>query len=218
MTMEFFGLTQTSHWWVFFVLVFGIIVLPGLDMAFVMASALVGGRKAGWAAVAGITAGGMVHVLMGVVGVGVVIKTMPQVFNAMLLAGSVYIGWMGWSLLRGASALGEVREGAPRSAASTFGRAAATSLVNPKAYVFMLAVFPQFLRAEYGPLAPQALGLGSIIAVTQVAVYGSVAVGASGLRSWLGANQQAQVRLGQAIGLLLILGAMWSGWQGWRLL
>ena len=216
--MEFFGLTQTSHWWVFFVLVFGIIVLPGLDMAFVMASALVGGRKAGWAAVAGITAGGMVHVLMGVVGVGVVIKTMPQVFNAMLLAGSVYIGWMGWSLLRGASALGEVREGAPRSAASTFGRAAATSLVNPKAYVFMLAVFPQFLRAEYGPLAPQALGLGSIIAVTQVAVYGSVAVGASGLRSWLGANQQAQVRLGQAIGLLLILGAMWSGWQGWRLL
>ena len=218
MTMEFFGLTQTSHWWVFFALVFGIIVLPGLDMAFVMASALVGGRKAGWAAVAGITAGGMLHVLMGVVGVGVVIKTIPQLFNGMLLAGSAYIGWMGWSLWRGASALGEVREGVPRSAASTFGRAAATSLVNPKAYVFMLAVFPQFLRAEHGPLAPQALGLGSIIAVTQVAVYGTVAVGASGLRSWLSANQQAQVRLGQAIGVLLILGAMWSGWQGWRLL
>ena len=211
-------MTQTSHWWIFFVLVFGIIVLPGLDMAFVMASALVGGRKAGWAAVAGITAGGMLHVVMGVIGVGVVIKTMPQVFNAMLLAGSAYIGWMGWSLLRGASALGEVREGAPRSAASTFGRAAATSLVNPKAYVFMLAVFPQFLRAEYGPLVPQALGLGSIIAVTQVAVYGTVSVGASGLRRWLGANQQAQVRLGQAIGVLLILGAMWSGWQGWHLL
>ena len=204
MTTEFFGLTQTRHWWVFFALVFGIIVLPGLDMAFVMASALVGGRKAGWAAVAGISAGGMLHVLMGVVG--------------MLLAGSAYIGWMGGSLWRGASALGEVREGASRSAASTFGRAAATSLVNPKAYVFRLAVFPQFLRAEHGPLAPQALGLGSIIAVTQVAVYGTVAVGASALRSWLGANQQAQVRLGQAIGVLLIFGATWGGWQGWRLL
>ncbi len=216
--MEFFGLTQTSHWWVFFALVFGIIMLPGLDMAFVMASALVGGRKAGWAAVAGITAGGMLHVLMGVIGVGVVIKTLPQLFNAMLLAGSAYIGWMGWSLLRGASALGEVHEAAPRSAASIFGRAAATSLVNPKAYVFMLAVFPQFLRAEYGPLAPQALGLGAIIAATQVAVYGTVAVGASGLRSWLGANQQAQVQLGQGIGVLLIFGALWSGWQGWRLL
>jgi hypothetical protein len=68
--MEWLGLTQTAHFGVFFVMVFGIIVLPGMDMAFVMASALVGGRKAGWAAVAGIVAGGMVHTLMGFVGVG----------------------------------------------------------------------------------------------------------------------------------------------------
>ncbi len=265
--MEFFGLTQTNHWWVFFALVFGIIVLPGLDMAYVMASALVGGRKAGLAAVAGITAGGMVHVLMGVVGVGLVLKTMPQVFNLMLLAGSAYVAWMGWSLLRGASTLGETsapspgfarppegaeargsqaacaawdgpkspclrqgleqsfsgrpggrleREGQARGAASIFGRAAATCLMNPKAYVFMLAVFPQFLRADYGPLVPQALGLGAIICATQVAVYGAVAMGASRMRLWLRSNQRKQVRLGQAVGLLLLVASLWTGWQGWR--
>ena len=65
--MELFGLTQTTHLWVFFVMVFGIIVLPGLDMAYVMASSLVGGRRAGAAALLGIVAGGVVHTVMAVI-------------------------------------------------------------------------------------------------------------------------------------------------------
>lgn len=207
-------LTHTAHLWVFFVLVFGIIVLPGLDMAFVMASALVGGRSAGLAAVAGVTLGGMVHVLMGVVGVGLVLRTVPQLFQLMLFAGAAYVAWMGWSLLRGAAALGEVREAAPRSHAATFGRAAATCLLNPKAYVFMLAVFPQFLRPEYGPLGSQAVALSAIIAVTQVAVYGGVALGAAAMRGWLRTNQQGQVWMGRAVGVLLVAAAAWTAGQG----
>jgi threonine/homoserine/homoserine lactone efflux protein len=216
--MEWLGLTQTAHFGVFFVMVFGIIVLPGMDMAFVMASALVGGRKAGWAAVAGIVAGGMVHTLMGFVGVGLVIKTMPQLFNAMLLAGSVYIAWIGWSLLRGAGALGDVPEGAARPVWSTFGRAAATCLLNPKAYIFMLAVFPQFLRPDYGPMGVQAVVLGVIISVTQIVVYGTFAMGAAGIRVWLRHHQRGQVRLGQAVGMVLIVAAAWTAWQGWRMM
>lgn len=65
-----FDLTQTTHLWLYFALVAGIILLPGMDMAFVMASSLVDGRKAGAAAVAGIVAGGIIHVAMGALGVG----------------------------------------------------------------------------------------------------------------------------------------------------
>jgi threonine/homoserine/homoserine lactone efflux protein len=216
--MELLGLTQITHLWVFFAMVAGIIILPGMDMAYVMASALVGGRKAGWAAVAGIVVGGMVHVLMGVIGVGVVIKTMPQVFNAMLLLGSVYIAWIGWSLLSGASALDDVREGTVQPWLATFSKAAATCLLNPKAYVFMLAVFPQFLRLEYGPIATQAVLLSLITALTQVVVYGAIAMGAAHIRVWLRTNQQGQVRLGQGVGVLLVLASLWTGWQGWRLI
>ena len=43
--------------WLYAVLVFGIIVLPGMDMAFVLSSALAAGRRAGFAAVAGLMAG-----------------------------------------------------------------------------------------------------------------------------------------------------------------
>jgi len=48
-----------SHLWLFFLMVLGIIVLPGLDMAFVLASSLTSGHRAGLVAVAGIVAGGM---------------------------------------------------------------------------------------------------------------------------------------------------------------
>ncbi|MGH8104991.1 MAG: LysE family translocator [Arenimonas sp.] len=210
-------LTQTSHLWLFFILVFGVIVMPGMDMAYVMASSLVGGKKAGFFAVAGIVVGGMLHVLMGVLGVGVLLKTFPSAFNIMLLAGSFYIAWIGWSLFRGATALDDVQEGSPISLTATFSRAFVTCLLNPKAYVFMLAIFPQFIRKEYGPIAAQALALGGIIAVTQIAVYGGIAMGAAGIRIWLRTNKAGQVRLGRTIGIILVVAAMWTGWQGWQL-
>ncbi len=53
-----------------------------------------------------------------------------------------------------------------------------TCLLNPKAYVFMLAIFPQFLRPERGQLWLQAAVPGLVVAVTQAAVYGAVALGA----------------------------------------
>jgi threonine/homoserine/homoserine lactone efflux protein len=211
-----FELAQTGHLWLYFVMVVGIIVLPGMDMAFVMASALVDGRPGGMAAVAGIVLGGVIHVLMGATGVALVLLSAPGLFNALLLAGALYVAWMGVSLLRGASALAEVRTGAPRTLRATFGRAVLTCLLNPKAYVFMLAVFPQFLRVEYGSLVAQTLALGSITALTQVAVYGAVALGAARARVWLRDNAQAQVRLGKWVGVLLMGVAVWTAWQGWQ--
>lgn len=210
-------LVQTSHLWLFFVLVFGVVVMPGMDMAYVMASSLVGDRKAGFFAVAGIVVGGMLHVLMGVLGVGLLLKTFPQAFNIMLLAGSMYIVWIGWSLLRGATALDEVTETSPKTMTATFSRAFVTCLLNPKAYVFMLAIFPQFIRNEYGPIAMQALALGGIIALTQILVYGAIVFGAGSMRVWLRSNKTGQIRLGQTIGVILIAAAIWTGWQGWQL-
>jgi len=209
-------LTQTSHLWLYFALVAGIIVLPGMDMAFVMASTLVDGRKAGAAAVAGIVAGGLIHVAMGALGVALVLLSAPRLFNALLLAGSLYVAWMGWSLVRGASALGEVREQAPRPMTTTFARAMLTCLLNPKAYVFMLAVFPQFLRVEYGPMATQAGVLAGITALTQVLVYGGVAAAAAGMRGWLRSHSDTQIWLGRAVGVLLLLMAAWTALQGWQ--
>jgi threonine/homoserine/homoserine lactone efflux protein len=202
--------------WLFALLSIGIMVVPGMDMAFVLSSALVDGRRAGFAAVAGMVAGAVVHVTMGALGIGLLLQVAPAAFNALLAAGALYVGWIGWSLLRSKVALGPAEGTPPRALERIFGKAALTCLLNPKAYLFTLAVFPQFLRPDRGPIATQAIAMWAIVATTQVVVYGAVAVGAARLRDSLDERPAAQARLGHAVGVLLLATAAWTLAHAWR--
>ena len=203
--------------WLFFGLVFSIVILPGMDMAFVLGSALVGGRRAGFAAVGGLVAGGVCHVTIAASGLAVVLTLFASAFNALLLAGAAYVAWLGFQLWRSASGFALGDDAQPlRSPAGTFGRAALTNLMNPKAYVFMLAVFPQFIRRDGPPLAAQALVLGVIISATQAAVYGALVLGADAVRGWLRANPGASRGIARAVGAVLMLVAAFTVIEGWR--
>jgi threonine/homoserine/homoserine lactone efflux protein len=207
---------NATHLWLFFVLVLGVVVLPGLDMAYVLASALLGGRRAGLSAVGGIVAGGACHVLVGATGVAVLLRVAPTAFNALLWAGAAYVAWIGVSLLRGGAAFSASPLEARRSAAATFRRGMLTNLLNPKAYLFMLAVFPQFLRPGAGPLWLQALVLWAIIALTQVGVYGALALVADRSRSWLERNPVASLATARVVGAVMVLAALLTAVEGWR--
>ncbi|MGZ3181022.1 MAG: LysE family translocator [Telluria sp.] len=199
-------MTHATNLWLYFVVVFGIVALPGMDMAYVMGSALLGGRRSGFAAVAGIVTGGVCHMLMGALGVAAVLALWPPLFNVMLVVGAVYIGWMGIGFLR-SSDIFEPAAGGPATAlepATTYRRALVTSLMNPKAYLFMLAVFPQFLKPAFGPVWLQAGQLGLITWATQAAVYGALAVLAAQATSWFRANPRAGVGAARAMGLMLL--------------
>jgi threonine/homoserine/homoserine lactone efflux protein len=201
-------MTEYAHLWLFFMILLSVVMLPGLDMAYVLGSSLSGGRGQGLVAVAGMVAGGTVHVAVGALGLAAVIEYLPGVFNAILLAGALYIAWIGWSLLNSASTFGTDLPAAARSTWCTFRRAALTNLLNPKAYVFMFAVFPQFFRPEYGTLWIQAVAIGAIVAGTQAGVYGSVAFVAGGLREWALSKPAFGMRLNRLVGGLLILAAI----------
>lgn len=206
-------MNATTTLWLYFVLVLGIIALPGLDMAYVLANALLGGRGAGLAAVAGIVAGGVCHIAMGALGVAAIVRLWPALFNLLLVAGAAYIGWIGWQLMRAGATTLELRTDAPRRpASSVFLKGMATCLLNPKAYVFMLAVFPQFLKPGQGPIWPQAAALGLITAGTQAGVYGGVALLAHRAGGSLGASGLAT----RAVGVLLVGTGIVTVLQGWQ--
>jgi threonine/homoserine/homoserine lactone efflux protein len=207
---------STQHLWLYALLVFGIIVLPGMDMAFVLASSLADGARAGFAAVAGMVVGGFVHVLASALGVSLLLQAWPALFNALLVGGGLYVAWMGWQLWRGAGALGVVQAGSSRPLPATFGRAVLTCLMNPKAYLFCLAVVPQFIKPEWGHIALQGLVLFLIGALAQVLVYGGMALAAGRMRAWLAGSAAAQVTTGRAVGALLIATAAWTLASGWR--
>lgn len=205
--------------WLFFLMVAGIIALPGMDMAFVAGSALAAGLRGGLAAVAGIVAGGVVHVAVAATGVAALWLAWPAGFNALLLAGAAYMAWIGWSLLRvtDAGTLGATADG-PRRSWAIFRRGTLTCLLNPKAYAFMLAVFPAFLAGSGHSMLAQSARLSAVIAGTQIAVYGAVAVLAAGAGRW-GASASGGAALlwaTRGVGLILLLGALAAPVLGWR--
>ncbi|MCA1403435.1 LysE family translocator [Ensifer sp. IC3342] len=208
-------MSYAENLWLFFTLLFGIIIVPGMDLVFVLANSLTGGRASGLSATAGIMAGGVLHTLYAALGVSVVLHLVPQLFNVLLVAGALYIAWIGFCLLRSAITIGGIEKAAQLSRWASFRQGALTSLMNPKAYLFMLAVYPQFLKPQFGPIWSQAAVMALMIALTQLTVYGGLALAAGRGRDLLVGSPAATVAIGRAAGLVLIAVAVFTVWNGW---
>jgi threonine/homoserine/homoserine lactone efflux protein len=194
----------SQNLWIFATLLFGIIIIPGMDMVFVLANALAGGTRAGLAAILGIMGGGIVLTVL-----------IPQLFLPMLLAGAAYMVWVGIGLMRSSIKVEHVEGETAPSQLTTLWRGFATCMLNPKAWLFILAVFPQFMKPQYGSIAQQAIIMGLMTIVLQFLVYGAVALGAGRARAFLVGNAKATVMVGRAGGLLIVLAAIFTAWQGW---
>lgn len=209
-------MSQSAALWIYFLLVFGVVLLPGMDMAYVLASALTGGRRGGLAAVAGIVSGAVFHMAAAVLGVSALLKYYPAAFNILLLAGAAYLAWIGSNIFRKAAELRLQPDATVRPPRIAFRQGVVNNLLNANAYIFTLAVIPQFLRPAYGPLWIQGAVLWSIGAACQLVVYGSVALLASLVRARLASSPGSGVMIGRVVGLTLILGAIYTGISSWR--
>jgi threonine/homoserine/homoserine lactone efflux protein len=141
-------MTYTQNLWIFFVLVLGIIIVPGMDMFFVIANSLTGGRARGLSATAGVMLGGVFHTVFAAVFVGALTALPGFVFTVILLAGAAYMAWIGWTLVRSSitvSSLAPAFAGVTAGLGRAFGQGFVTCVLNPKAYMFTLAVYPQFM-------------------------------------------------------------------------
>jgi threonine/homoserine/homoserine lactone efflux protein len=208
--------SHTPHLWLYFLLVFSVILTPGMDMAYVLASALTGGRRSGFAAIAGIVTAAALHMASAVLGISVLLRLYPSAFKLMLLAGAGYIAWIGLGIYRRASVLRLEPRAAVRSPLTAYRQGMLTNLLNPNAYLFTLAVIPQFLRPDYGPLWLQGTVLWSIGSICEVGVYGVVTLLSAKVRVTLEDDPAAGVRIGRVVGVMLMLVAVFAAVSGWR--
>ncbi len=202
--------------WIFFVLLAGIIIVPGMDMIFVLANALTGGQRAGLTATFGIMTGGAFHTAFGVFAVVGLSQLIPQLYAPMLLAGSLYMIWIGLTLARSSITVNPVEASASRSLITIFSQAILTCVLNPKAWLFVLAVYPQFIKPAFGPLWSQALVIGVMVAAVQFAVYGGLGLMASRGRDAVVGNPRLTIWIGRIAGLLLVATALFTMWRGWQ--
>lgn len=209
-------MTYVENLWLFFILLTGIIIVPGMDMVFVLANALAGGRRAGLAATFGMMVGGACHASFGAFAVAGLSKLIPVVAGPMLMIGSAYVFWIGVTLARSSIVLRSVESTSLRSHGSVVLQAVATCLLNPKAWLFTLAVYPQFLRPAYGLLWPQALAMGAMTIGVQFVIYGGVALTAARGRDAIVANPSLTTAIGRLAGFILVVIAGYTLLRGWQ--
>ena len=201
--------------WLFALLTFAIIATPGMDMLFVLTNALTGGRQAGLAATSGIMMGGAYHAALGTFGVGLLLRLAPSLLTLILLAGAAYMTWIGMTLLRSSIAVGDL-DGAPRRSNWTaFRQGAVSCMLNPKAYVFVLSVYPQFVRTQTGDVWRQTAVFGLITVSLQFAIYGGLALAASHGRRLIVSSPGAMAFIGRAAGILFVAAGPLIACHGW---
>ena len=202
--------------WLYTALLFGIIIVPGMDMFFVMANGLTGGRKMGLAATAGVAVGGIYHTIFGALVVGVLINLAPQLLTALLLASAAYMAWIGYTLVKSAITVETIGNAQSGTVKRAFTQGFVTCVLNPKAYMFIIAVYPTFIQPRFGPIWSQALVMGALTVVMQLLIYGSVAIAAARGRDLLVRNPVATTWIGRAVGLVFIAVALVTMWEALR--
>ncbi len=134
---------------------------PGPDMALFLSKTLSGGRRFGFAALAGALAGLVVHACAAALGLSALLAASAQAYAVVKLVGAAYLLWLAYGALRHGSALR--LEGAPQSrrgAFSTFLTGLGINLTNPKIIIFFVTFLPQFVEAGDPNAAGKFLFLG----------------------------------------------------------
>ena len=203
-------MTYAQNLWIFSVLLFGIIIVPGMDMFFVIANALTGGRTRGLSAMVGVMLGGVFHTVFAALCVGVLTTLPGVVFTSILLAGAAYMAWIGWTLVRSSITVSSLGSSGSASMRQAFRQGLVTCVLNPKAYMFTLAVYPQFMLAKFGSMLGQALVLGAITVITQALVYGGLALVAAKSRDALTGHPGVTTWIGRGAGVVFLLVATWT--------
>ena len=129
------------------------------------------GFRKGYLGAIGLVIGLWIVFLAVVVGLGAVIQASPIAFNILKWAGVAYLFYLGLSQwLSKASSIVVDRDGdRGTSGLQIVGKGIALNFINPKGYIFMLAVIPLFITTGT-PLAPQYIAIALTFAFTDLVV------------------------------------------------
>ncbi|MDN7676374.1 leucine efflux protein LeuE [Burkholderia oklahomensis] len=157
----------TDLWTYVFGVVF-IILLPGPNSMYVLSLAAQRGVKAGYRAACGVFLGDAVLMVLSAAGVASLLKANPLLFSVVKYGGAAYLLYIGAGMLRGAwrklARPADAGGDAPPAVDGErpFRKALVVSLLNPKAILFFISFFIQFVDPAYAHPALSFVVLGAI--------------------------------------------------------
>ena len=146
-----------------------VVLLPGPNSLFVLATAAQRGIAAGYKAAGGVFLGDTVLMTLSAIGIASLLRTEPMFFLVLKYLGAAYLCWLGINMLiaaarsmrRSPEVVEEIQQQKPASRPAH--KAFLLSISNPKAILFFVSFFIQFVDPGYAHPGVSFLVLGLIL-------------------------------------------------------
>ncbi|MET9854579.1 leucine efflux protein LeuE [Streptomyces sp. NPDC006450] len=199
-----------------------IILLPGPNSLYVLSVAARGGVRQGYRAAAGVFTGDALLMTLAAVGAGALLQTSPMLFGIVKLLGAGYLTWLAIGMLRGAWTMWRARREragaggggpqAPVAAAEVkageterpYRRALLISVFNPKAILFLMSFFVQFVDSAYAYPALSFLLLGGLMQIASFLYLTTLIFGGNRLAATFRRRKRLAAGASSAAGVLFL--------------
>ncbi|MET8724400.1 leucine efflux protein LeuE [Streptomyces misionensis] len=191
-----------------------IVLLPGPNSLYVLSVAARRGVRAGYTAAAGVFCGDTVLMTLSAAGVASLLQANAVLFGIVKYAGAGYLTWLAIGMMRAARQMWRTRrerqreETAAEPAAAVeerpYRRALVVSLFNPKAILFFVAFFVQFVDKGYAYPALSFVVLGAFAQVASVLYLSALIFGGTRLAAAFRRRKRLSATATSAAGVLFL--------------
>ncbi|MEU2460263.1 leucine efflux protein LeuE [Streptomyces sp. NPDC012473] len=192
-----------------------IILLPGPNSLYVLSVAARRGVRTGYVAAAGVWTGDTVLMTLSALGAASLLQTTPLLFAVVKYAGAGYLTWLAIGMMRTAVSMWRERhqraaELTEESAAPAAGvehpyrRALVVSLFNPKAILFLISFFVQFVDPGYAYPALSFLLLGTLLQIGSFLYLSALIFGGTRLATVFRRRKRLSAGATSAAGVLFL--------------
>jgi len=190
-----------------------IVLLPGPNSLYVLATAAQRGVRAGYRAAGGVFIGDTVLMVLAAAGIASVLRAYPALFAVFKFSGAAYLAYLGVRMILGALRTPTIEPNAvPAPVASTkrvqssrpLRRALGVSLMNPKAILFFVAFFVQFVDPSYPHPALSFLVLGVILQILSLSYLSALIFGGVHLAAAFSRRRRLAKSLNTGAGALFL--------------
>lgn len=160
------------------------ILLPGPAVMLTLNNAIQRGLVRTLAGILGIASAILLVAIISATSLGIVLASSAVAFNMIKLAGAVYLIYLGIKMFRSESASQTQVKGQGGSFVKCFIEGFLVSVSNPKAVIFFMSIFPQFIDSDQA-YAPQFVLLAVTFSLLVIMIHSVYAASASFAKSRL---------------------------------
>ncbi|MFJ9207240.1 leucine efflux protein LeuE [Streptomyces sp. NPDC102264] len=196
-----------------------IVLLPGPNSLYVLSVAARRGIRAGYTAAAGVWCGDTILMVLSAAGVASLLQANELAFGIVKFAGAGYLTWLAIGMMRAAWSLWRTRHeraeavestsassssSSPTPAERPYRRALVISLFNPKAILFFISFFVQFVDPGYAHPALSFVLLGLLANVASALYLSALIFGGTRLAATFRRRKRLSAGMTSAAGALFL--------------